>query len=380
MLVAAIAVAVALAAVGTTLGATLYPVPVALAFLLAVAHAGAIPLALKAPRSAAAIGAVSVTALAFVQSTAEGSPWPWSIATMVAQAILVGLVGFQTRSRAGALGWFGAVAGTVVAALVLPKGTDAAAINIIIAGSVSAVALAAGVVAREWDSIRRQLVHERSVSAHEQDLRMVAEEKARIARELHDVVAHSMSIIAVQASSAAFRHPDVSEPVAREFEEIAQGARTAMTELRGVLGVLRQGDSEAPLAPQPTLAELPALVDSTARSGVDVTLELRRDLEGAPVSDAVGLALYRAAQEALSNAIRHAPGTTIQVSCMVEGDAVVLSVRNSAPRVAPPKGDGGHGLQGMRERLHGVGGTLEAGPSPDGGFSIVARVPHRGRS
>lgn len=379
MLVAAIAVAVALAAVGTTLGATLYPVPVALAFLLAVAHAGAIPLALKAPRTAAALGAVSVTALAFAQSTAAGSPWPWSITTMVAQAILVGLVGFTTRSRAGALGWFAAVAGTIIAALLFPKGTDAAAINIIIAGSVSAVALAAGVVAREWDSIRRQLVHERSVSAREQDLRMVAEEKARIARELHDVVAHSMSIIAVQASSAAFRHPDVPEPVAREFEEIARGARTAMTELRGVLGVLRQGDSEVPLAPQPTLADLPALVESTARSGVDVTLEFQ-DPQAAPVSDAVGLALYRAAQEALSNAIRHAPGTTIEVSCIVEGDAVVLSVRNSAPRVAPTNGEGGHGLQGMRERLHGVGGTLEAGPSPDGGFSIVARVPHRGRS
>lgn len=379
MLVAAIAVAVALAAVGTTLGATLYPVPVALAFLLAVAHAGAIPLALKAPRTAAALGAVSVTALAFAQSTAAGSPWPWSITTMVAQAILVGLVGFKTRSRAGALGWFAAVAGTIIAALLFPKGTDAAAINIIIAGSVSAVALAAGVVAREWDSIRRQLVHERSVSAREQDLRMVAEEKARIARELHDVVAHSMSIIAVQASSAAFRHPDVPEPVAREFEEIAQGARTAMTELRGVLGVLRQGDSDVPLAPQPTLADLPALVESTARSGVDVTLEFQ-DPQAAPVSDAVGLALYRAAQEALSNAIRHAPGTTIEVSCIVEGDAVVLSVRNSAPRVAPTNGEGGHGLQGMRERLHGVGGTLEAGPSLDGGFSIVARAPHRGRS
>ena len=380
MLVAAIAVAVALAAVGTTLGATLYPVPVALAFLLAVAHAGAIPLALKAPRTAAALGAVSVTALAFAQSTAAGSPWPWSITTMVAQAILVGLVGFTTRSRAGALGWFAAVAGTIIAALLFPKGTDAAAINIIIAGSVSAVALAAGVVAREWDSIRRQLVHERSVSAREQDLRMVAEEKARIARELHDVVAHSMSIIAVQASSAPFRHPDLAEPIAREFEEIAQGARTAMTELRGVLGVLRQGDSEAPLAPQATLADLPALVQSTTRPGVDITLEFVADPEGDSVNDAVGLAIYRSAQEALSNAIRHAPGTAISVSCVVDADAVVLSVHNPAPRGAPPSSGGGHGLQGMRERLHGVGGTLEAGPSPDGGFSIVARAPHRGRS
>lgn len=377
ILVAAIAAALASAAVGTTLGATIYPVPVAIAFLLAVLHAAAVPLALLMPRVAGVLSVVAVTALACVQSSVVGAPWPWSVTMMITQSFVVGLIGFQGRTRDGVLVWLASIAGTVGAGILFPKGTDVAAINLIIASSISAVALAGGIVAREWRAIGAQLVRERALSAREHDQRVLAEEKARIARELHDVVAHSMSIIAVQASSAAYRHPDVSPPVAQEFEEIAEGARTAMQELRGVLRVLRQGDTAPDLAPQPTIADVPALVETTARSGVEITLEFDPSLTRGSVADGVGLAVYRAVQEGISNAVRHAPGAAIHVSCVLDGETIALSVTNSRSGETPVSSEGGLGLLGMRERLRGVGATLEVGPSEEGGFSVVARIPTR---
>lgn len=376
MFVGAIAAALALAAVGTALGATLYPVPVAIAFLLAALHAAAVPLALRMPRTAGALSVVVVTALAVVQSPVVGAPWPWAVTTMVAQSIVVGLIGFQARSRVGVLVWLASVAGTVGASALYPTGTDAPTVNIIIAGSVTAVALAGGIVAREWRSIRAQLISERAVSAEEHEGRVLAEEKTRIARELHDVVAHSMSIIAVQATSAPYRHESVPAPVAREFEEIAEAARTAMQELRGVLSVLRQGDAEPDLAPQPTLADLPALIEHASRSGVDIVLD---DDSGTTtsVSSGAALAAYRVVQEAISNAMRHAPGASIRVSCTIDRATLVVSVVNSASIGLFEPSEGGHGLLGMRERVRGVGGHLSVGPTDEGGYSVVARIPVR---
>lgn len=375
-LVAAIVVAVALVAVSTTLGTTIYQIPVGLAFGLAVVLSAAVPLALAYPLFAGILGAVAVTGLAFAQVTVVGAPWPWAVTTIVTQAILIALIGLQARSRVGLVMWLLAVAGTIVAAAMHPRGTDAAAINIIIASSVTALALAGGIVAREWRSIRAQLLRERAVSAEEHQRRMLAEEKARIARELHDVVAHSMSIINVQASSAVYRHSKVSDPVAREFEEIAEAARTAIKELRGVLKVLREEDAAPELAPQPGLRDIPLLVDATARSGVDVTLTFDPALIETTVADAAGLAAYRIVQEGLSNAMRHAPRAPITVTCTKDRDLIVLTITN--PRgvtVASTPSEPGHGLIGMRERVLAVSGSLQAQPAPDGGFTVVAQIP-----
>lgn len=378
--VGGIVLALASAAVGTTLSTTLYGVPVALSFVLAVAHAAAIPFAIPRPAVAAVATAVAVTALALVQTGGGHAPWPWAVTTLVTHTIVMILVGAQARTRVGVVAWLAAVAGTIGAALLYPRGTDEAAINLIIASTVSAFALGLGIVAREWRSIRAQLVRERAVSAEEHERRVVAEEKTRIARELHDVVAHSMSIINVQASSAVYRHRDVPAAVAQEFDEIAAAARGAMSELRGLLGVLRDEGAPRELAPQPGLADIPALIEATQRSGVDVslvTVPSTGDLDADHRGDAIGLVAYRIVQEALSNAIRHAPGSSITVTCRRDDDVLVVSIVNSRPTAPPPAVDAGHGLVGMRERATSAGGSIEIGPAPDGGFAVVARLPLR---
>lgn len=374
-LVGAIVVGIALVAVGSALGSTIYSMPVALAFGLSLVHAAMVPLALRRPFTAGLVSAAAVTGLAFAQSTTLGAPWPWAVTTLVTQAIILALVGLQARGRVGVLVWLLAAGGTVIAAAFYPRGTDGATINVIIATSVTGVALSAGVIAREWRRITDLLLRERAVSADEHEHRVLAEEKTRIARELHDVVAHSMSVINVQASSAVYRHPDVPAPVAREFDEIAAAARSAIVELRSVLGVLRSEGAEQELAPQPRLGDIPALVESTARPGVEIALEFDDALSRQSVSDLTGLAAYRVVQEAMSNALRHAPGAPIRVVCARSDNSLIVSVTNTAATRKVEQGDAGHGLIGMRERVLAVHGTLTAAPAPDGGFAVVARLP-----
>lgn len=374
-LVGAIIVAIALVSVGSALGATIYDMPVALAFGLSLVHAATIPFALRRPFTAGLISAAAVTGLAFAQSTTLGAPWPWAVTTLVTQAIVLSLVGLQARGRIGVLVWLLAAGGSVIAAVYYPRGTDGATINVIIATTVTGIALSAGVIAREWRRVTTLLLRERAVSADEHEHRVLAEEKARIARELHDVVAHSMSVINVQASSAVYRHPDVPAPVAREFEEIAAAARGAIVELRGVLGVLRSEGAEQELAPQPRFGDIPTLVDSTTLPGVDVSLEFDDQLASAPVSDLTGLAAYRVVQEALSNALRHAPGASIRVTCLRSQNWLVVTVMNTEATREAMQGEAGLGLIGMRERVLAVQGTMTAGPTPDGGFAVVARLP-----
>jgi signal transduction histidine kinase len=257
-----------------------------------------------------------------------------------------------------------------------PRDPDAAAVNIIVAASVVGAALVLGMVLREWRNIRAQLIRERAVSAEEHERRVLAEEKTRIARELHDVVAHNMSIINVRASTAAYRYSDVPAPVAAEFDDIAGEARNALSELRRLLGVLRAEDAERELAPQPTLGDIPELVRGIERSGVDITLTW--DVESLEAGALASLAAYRIVQEATSNALRHAPGAPITVACVRRGDVLELAVTNTAPPTAVEAGEPGHGVVGMRERAIGIGGTLDAGPTADGGYEVRASLPLSG--
>jgi signal transduction histidine kinase len=230
------------------------------------------------------------------------------------------------------------------------------------------------------DQIRqRRAVQERL--AREEERSAVIAERARIARELHDVVAHHMSLLAVRAETAPFRMDvELPEPVRGEFAEIAAGAREALVEMRGVLGVLRGEDGDRALAPQPGLADLPTLVEADRAAGGHVTLELE-PLPG--VSDALGLTGYRIVQEALSNAARHAPGASVHVAVRALQDGGIRSldirVRNgplpgpASPVAAAPLR--GHGFMGMRERVSALGGELTVGPTDDGGFDVRARLP-----
>jgi signal transduction histidine kinase len=214
----------------------------------------------------------------------------------------------------------------------------------------------------------------------------VLEERARIARELHDVVAHHMSLIAIQAEAAPYRVPDAPPELARSLHTIRTSAVQAMDELRRILGVLRDPAAEdptapqamapQPTAPQPTLAGVDELVSTVAAAGQPVTLTVHGSAR--PLPPGLDLTAYRIVQEALSNATRHAPGAATSVTIDRRPDALAVSVVNDpAPdgASAPPPAGSGHGLLGMRERVAMLAGVLDAGPRPGGGYAVVAVLP-----
>ncbi|MET8332353.1 sensor histidine kinase [Streptosporangium canum] len=195
-------------------------------------------------------------------------------------------------------------------------------------------------------------------------------ERARIAREMHDIVAHSVSMIAVQAETAPYTLGDLDERVKQEFAEIATSARTTLTEMRRLLGVLRADITTAPeTAPQPGLALLPELVER--HEGV-VDLDIVG--EPVPVPQAVDVSAYRIVQEALTNARVHAPGARVSIELTYRPSLLVLRITDDGPG---PSGDtsNGHGLVGMRERALALGGWFKAAPGPAGGFLIHAGLP-----
>ncbi len=247
-------------------------------------------------------------------------------------------------------------------------------------GSVAATVLfTAAAIAVDSLSTRRRAQRALAAQAERIELEQargaVLQERARIARELHDVVAHHMSLIAVRAESAPYRLSSLSEPVRAEFQTLSGVARAALTDMRRLLGVLRD-DQPAWLAPQPQLSDLPVLIDSARRAGVSVRLSAPAALDQVPAG--VGLCAYRIVQESLSNASRHAPGAAVTVSVDHGASAVLLRVANGPGRPAGTSANGpgpGHGLVGMRERVALLGGSLSAGPAPDGGFVVSAVLP-----
>lgn len=199
-------------------------------------------------------------------------------------------------------------------------------------------------------------------------------ERARIARELHDVVAHHISMIAVHAETARLTTPGLPPAGATRLRAIADTARLALTEMRRLLGVLREDAGEEPTrAPQPGLAQLVALVDEAREStGVSTRLIVRGEV--GVREPGVELTAYRIVQEALTNARRHAPGAAVDVELEYGADAVWVRVRDNGPG-RPDAAGGGHGLLGMRERIAAVGGELWVGPGQASGFLVTARLP-----
>ena len=217
---------------------------------------------------------------------------------------------------------------------------------------------------------RRRIVRDREFATRE----AVAAERAAIARELHDVVAHHMSVMVVQAGAA--RAVSGSDPAAtaEALRQIEASGRTGLTEMRRLLEVLKAEDDGDDRAPQPGLARLGELLDAMRASGLSVEAVV----EGSPrpLSPGVDLSAYRIVQEALTNALRHAGGASARVVLRYEPDAVELEIADDGPGPAEDlEASGGHGLIGMRERIQLFGGELEAGPRPDGGFLVRARLP-----
>jgi signal transduction histidine kinase len=201
-------------------------------------------------------------------------------------------------------------------------------------------------------------------------LAAVAEERRRIARDLHDVIAHSVSVMVVQAGAAEDIFARNPEGVLEPIRAVQETGRAALVEMRRLLGLLRE-DGELGLAPQPRLADLDALAEQMRLAGLPVEVELEGNPRPLPIG--VDLSVYRIAQEALTNALKHAGPARARLVLRYRESEVELEVVDDGSSSA--NGDGGHGLIGMRERVAVFGGTLEADRLPEGGFRVLARLP-----
>jgi signal transduction histidine kinase len=245
------------------------------------------------------------------------------------------------------------------------------------------VMLAALVPAAAWAGVARRSRAEARLHTDATEViagtlaeHMARGERARIARELHDVVAHHISMIAVQAETARLTTPGMPAAGAQRLSEIGDTARAGLTEMRRLLGVLRE-DAQAETAdrhPQPGVEQLPQLVDEARESS---GAGCRLIVSGPPVTvdPGVGLAAYRIVQEALTNARRHAPGAAVDVEVRYGDGELRLIIRDNGPGPAQEATADGHGLLGMRERAAAVRGELRAGGASVGGFLIEARLP-----
>ena len=338
--------------------------------LLALLVVAPLPLAARYPMLAWRIGWLALLLAPLVPAHWWGG-WPWGRGQILALLAAFCLAGI--RQQRPVLWWMWAL--TLIPwwlwlAVDVPDLAGPAAATVVF----TAVAIAV-------DSIGSRLRAQRALAAQteraedERARRAVLEERTRIARELHDVVAHHLSLLAVRAETAPYRLPGLAEPALAEFGSLSEVAREALVEMRRLLGVLRH-DQPPDLAPQPQLADLPALVDTARRAGVPVELSVSAALDHVPPG--VGACAYRIVQESLSNASQHAPGAAITVSVSNDSGAVVLQVANGPGVSADPAENNhgpGHGLTGMRERAALLGGSLSAGPSPDGGFLVSAVLP-----
>jgi signal transduction histidine kinase len=287
-------------------------------------------------------------------------PWPWNPVQIIVFLLVLGRLAVVSRESWQTF-WATSLSVGTVFLYAPPSNAWGAAVLIV------AIASIGDIFARR----RRtgELVAEQNeLTELERARRAILEERTRIAREMHDVVAHHMSMIAVRAETAPFRVPGMTEQTRAEMATIASAARDALTDMRRLLGVLRSEKEEALIAPQPGLADVESLVETARAAGLDATVELA-GLEHVPPT--VGLAAYRIVQEALANAARHAPDGPVTVRARGGSDRLLLLVRNPLPR-EPGDGAAGHGLAGMRERATLLGGTLSAGP--DGGEFVVAAI------
>jgi signal transduction histidine kinase len=231
---------------------------------------------------------------------------------------------------------------------------------------------------RAWTEEVRQRLRRADEDRERAAARRVEEERLRIAREMHDVLAHTIAAISVQAGVGADVIDEAPERARASLRTIRRQSRAAMAELRATVGVLRDSAPQAPRAPAPGLAELERLVESAAGAGVRVEVSVAG--RPRPLPAAVDLTAYRIAQESLTNVVRHAHASVAIVTVRYDPEAIVLEVEDdgSAAANGATAADDGHGLMGMRERAVAVGGTLRAGAVPGGGFRVHARLPTRG--
>ena len=261
------------------------------------------------------------------------------------------------RAPRNSLIWLAGLAGLAASNFATAPAEDA-----LFALALAVVAWALGETARN-----------RRVVISEEARRAVSEEQARIARELHDVIAHSVSVIVVQAGAAddVFdTRPDQARAAIRSIESTG---REALGELRRLLGAVRPADGAEPVAPQPGLERVDELAEPVRAGGLDVVV--RHEGDPGPLPAGVDLSAYRIVQEALTNTLRHARATRVEVVLRYGGDELEVEVRDDGRAAPAQTAGGGRGLVGMRERASLVGGTLDAGSLPGGGYRVRARLP-----
>jgi signal transduction histidine kinase len=239
---------------------------------------------------------------------------------------------------------------------------------------VVAVVVAAQVAGQVAAELGARSARQAAEVREEEARRRLAEERLRIARELHDVVSHTMAVINVQAGVAAHVIDQHPEQARQALQTIKSTSQSAMRDLRAILGLLRDDGDAEPLAPAPGLEAVPELVDGIRRAGVAVEV----DLPEAEVAPGAAVTAYRVIQEALTNVVRHAPGARARVSVRPDGAALRIEIENDGVPTAPGTNGTGQGLAGMRERVRAAGGTLDARPRPEGGFVVRAVLPMGG--
>jgi signal transduction histidine kinase len=350
---------------------TVYRVPVLAAFAIGLLQCGGILLPLVAPRWATASWLAGAVGFLVFSTPAPGAPWPADVGGLLSLCALLASLGLRRPVREGVTAWALSVTTSLIGLIVVSVGAaQVATVDGVVANLVTTTAITAAVLVLAV--LITQRVRMRGELASEHQRRVLVEERNRIARELHDVVAHSMSVIQVQAASAPYRLPDLDGATREEFADIAASARTAMREMRQLLGVLRSEGTGADGTPQPGIGQIPDLVPSLARAGVQVAVDLSPAL---PASGLVSLAAYRIVQESLSNVVRHAPGASVRVRGELIDGAVTLAIDNEPSATPQVSHRGGHGLIGMRERCEIFGGSLHAGPTAEGGYRVLARLP-----
>ncbi|MFI9597436.1 sensor histidine kinase [Nonomuraea sp. NPDC052265] len=297
--------------------------------------------------------------------------FPWTGSGVALQSGVLFLLALRVRPRV-AVEALAMTALTVVVIVVLMPEANGGGLGMT-ALLADAVAVAVGSGVRQLRTTRTRLEAQEGLTAEERARRTLLEERSRIARELHDVVAHHMSVISIQAQVAPHLVDDPPQELRENLAGIRENAVEALTELRRVLGVLRAQDQPAD-APQPTLDRLEELVANVRGAGVTLSAEIAG--EARPLSPGVELSAYRIVQEALSNAMRHAPGAAVAVRLAYRPGALAIRVVNDPPgRPAPSSPGAGHGLLGMRERAAMLGGDLVAGPTPEGGYEVSVFLP-----
>lgn len=351
--------------------------------VLAALPAAAVLMTLVRPMLAFWASLASTPFLAVLGDAGDG--WPWAPATIASHLIVLTVVAARTRPRAAFWMWLLTGVYGLFAEDILGNGYSSETAPVMFVAAVSLLVVALAQVRRDAE---REVAAQQSVTAVERDRRTLLEERTTIARELHDVVAHHMSVVAIQAEAAPYRVENPPPELEQAFATIRENAVAALTELRRVLGVVRAEDYEAPDAPQPTLADLDGLLGNVRDAGLEVDLAITGAVRQLPPG--VELSAYRITQEALSNALRHAPGASAKVEVSYVLGGLGIRVVNGPARglvkpapagtaqrgLRPPLTTGtGHGLTGMRERVSMLNGEMTTGPTEDGGYEVAVFLP-----